>query len=378
MSAKRVLIVGGGLAGLSLAIALRERRQAVSVVERARGWVTTGAGLYLVGAGTRALNAIGLAASAQGIGNVTRTQTLCTHRGARLAELDVDAYWARCGPCLGLERAVLHRVLAERVAGLPVRFGVTVSALRESGGEVEVRLTDEASEQYDLVVGADGIRSAVRRLALGGPPPRFRGQVGWRFLARRPPGIDGWTVYLGRSGAFLLLPIDGDRVYCYADRLVPGPIADPPTGRIERLRELFRRFAAPVREVLDQLDAPEQIHFAAIEEAAHTSWGQGSVLLIGDAAHAMSPNMACGAALAFEDALVLAELVAHAGAASSTSAGVLPEFRRRRAERVDWVRQQTNRRDRLRRLPPTLRDPVLRLLAERTYRANYRPLLIPP
>ena len=97
-------------------------------------------------------------------------------------------------------------------------------------------------------------------------------------------------------------------------------------------------------------------------------------MLIGDAAHAMSPNMACGAAMAFEDALVLADLIAQNGAVS----GIVPEFIRRRSARVGWVRRQTNGRDRLRSLPPVLRDAFLRLLADRTYRANYQPLLAPP
>ena len=101
---------------------------------------------------------------------------------------------------------------------------------------------------------------------------------------------------------------------------------------------------------------------------------RGRVVLIGDAAHAMSPNMACGAAMAFEDGLVLAELIAQDGAVSE----IAPEFIRRRSARVGWVRRQTNGRDRLRSLPPLIRDAFLRLLADRTYRTNYGPLLEPP
>ena len=97
-------------------------------------------------------------------------------------------------------------------------------------------------------------------------------------------------------------------------------------------------------------------------------------MLIGDAAHAMSPNMACGVAMALEDALVLAEIVSRGGAALE----VVPEFVRRRTARVGRVRQQTDRRDRLRSLPPMIRDVFLRLLSRRLYRANYQPLLALP
>ena len=145
------------------------------------------------------------------------------------------------------------------------------------------------------------------------------------------------------------------------------------TGAL-RARGRGRDFAEPVREVLGALQAPEQVHFGAIEDVVPDMWGEGRVLLIGDAAHAMSPNMACGVAMAVEDAIVLAELLAQGIPAPE----VLARFRQRRTTRVHWVRAQTNRRDRVRGLLALVRDAFLRFSAEQTYRANYRPLLDPP
>lgn len=370
-----VLIVGGGVAGLSLAIALHRRDIPAAIVERGEPGPAAGAGLYLVGAATRALAALGVGEAAVRAGAVSRTQSFYTHRGRRLAEVDAESFWAPCGPCIGIARAALHRLLAERAgAALPIRYGTSVVALAEGAESVSVELTDGSRARYALVAGADGIRSFLRRLVLGGPEPHFRGQVGWRFLARRPPGIEGWSVFLGPGRAFLLLPVSADEVYCYADRIVPEPLADPPPGRLERLRTTFHDFAEPVREAIAALESPEQVHFAAIEEVVLDQWSRGRVLLIGDAAHATSPNMACGVAMAVEDALVLAELVAEDGPA----AAVLPRFHERRAARVRWVRAQTDRRDHLRRLPVVVRSAFLRLRAEQTYHANYRPLLDPP
>jgi 2-polyprenyl-6-methoxyphenol hydroxylase-like FAD-dependent oxidoreductase len=362
------------LAGLSLAIALRQRGFVPALVERGDRTATTGAGLYLVGAATRALAALGLGHAAEHAGVVSRAQTFYTHRGRLLAEIDAGAFWAPCGPCIGIGRAVLHRLLAEAAADVSIRYGTSVVSLEQQADAVAVKCTDGVSAQYALVAGADGIRSLVRRLVLDTSEPRYRGQLGWRFLAPRPPGIDGWTAYLGAERAFLLLPVSAGQVYCYADRTEPRPVVDPPEGRLERLRATFRDFAEPVGEVLAGLETPEQVHVAAIEDISLDEWSRGRVVLIGDAAHAMSPNMACGAAMAFEDALVLSELVGETG----PTPAVLPHFEVRRAARVRWVHAQTDRRDRLRRLPTPVRNVVLRLTATHTYRADYRILLAEP
>ena len=373
--APRILIVGGGIAGLSLAIALRRRGLRPEIIERADAWPTSGAGLYLVGAATRALDLLGLATAVLDEGVIIRRQTFRDSEGSALAEVDVHEYWKACGPCLGVSRAALHKVLVQQVEGLPVRFGTTVLAIEQQGSRVSVRFTDGSSEPYDLVVGADGIRSSVRQLALGESTPRFRGQIGWRFIARATAStpVDAWTVYLGSAGAFLFVPIRDDAVYCYADRMAASPNAEPPAGDVERLRERFRHFAPPVQEVLGQL-ASAEVHRSPIEEVADEAWGRGHVVLIGDAAHAMSPNMACGAAMALEDALVLADIIAQPGSPTD----ILPELVRRRSARVGWVRRQTHQRDRLRRLPSIVRRFALRRLTDKTYRANYRPLLSPP
>ena len=164
-------------------------------------------------------------------------------------------------------------------------------------------------------------------------------------------------------------------MYCYAD-VTTDPTADgPPAGDpLAGLRERFAGFAAPVPQLLDQLPDPAQVHVAPIEQVAAERWGRGAVVLVGDAAHAMSPNMAQGAALAFEDALVLAACLGQAGSVAEALAG----FVARRQPRASWVRAQTHRRDKTRDLPPLLRDQVLRVFGRRIFRSNYQPLLANP
>jgi FAD-dependent urate hydroxylase len=179
---------------------------------------------------------------------------------------------------------------------------------------------------------------------------------------------------LGRGTAFLTLPVDGDRVYCYCDVVSPRDHDTPALGPPQRLSELFSEFADPAATLLDALDAAADIHVSTIEEVALDRWAQERVVLIGDAAHATSPNMAQGAAMALEDALVLTDCVSRIAAIPDA----LAAFQARRRPRTDWVRAQTHRRDHTRYLPPAIRDNVLRFLGRRIFHANYRPLLDQP
>jgi FAD-dependent urate hydroxylase len=366
----RILVVGAGIAGLGAARALRQRGFVADVVERETAWTDVGAGIYLPGNTVRALRFLGLESAVTERAELIPHQRFCDHRGNVLVDVDLTALWGEVGPCLALYRADLHAVLASYDEAVPIRMGVSLRGLSQQDGAVAVEFDDGSLTQYDLVIGADGIHSQVRRLIFDDAGIRPVGQVAWRFVTECPPELATWTVQLGRGVAFLAIPIGLGQVYCYCDAPADSmsPEADAVTAR---LAWLVGGFSSPVPAILDSLGPEVAVHVASIEEVIIDTWSSGSALLIGDAAHATSPSMAEGAGMALEDGSVLAECLASGDGVAEAVA----RFEARRRPRTRWVLAQTHRRDHTRNLPPALRDFVLRRWGRNIVHANYRPLL---
>jgi len=369
----RILIVGAGVAGLALGQALQRRGCLPDIIERNTGWSDAGTGMYLPGNALRALRALGLDAEVEKRGARIETQRFCDHHGRLLREVNLGSVWSETGPCVAVHRADLHVALRESEDTLPIRMGVTLVSLDQTAECVLADLSDGARQSYDLVVGADGIGSAVRLLAFDDVGPRALNQWGWRFVIPCPPQIATWSVLMNRMSACLSMPIGGGRAYCYVD-LMGG---EPPTSlaiSTDRLQEVLADFEGPAIAIRQALEGSIAIHAAPIDEVVLDSWSLGRALLVGDAAHAMSPNMAQGAAMAIEDALVLTECLSEQASIGAT----LSAYEARRRPRVGWVQAMTHRRDRIRQLHPTLRNGLLRMFGHRVYRSHYRPLLAEP
>ena len=366
----RILIVGAGIAGLGAARALRQHGFAPDVVERESAWAHTGAGIYLPGNTARALRALGLESAVIERASPIPRQRLCDNHGNLLADIDVATLWRDVGPCLALHHPDLREVLAFHGDPVPVRMGVSPRSFSQQNGTVTVEFDDGSSGRYDLVLGADGVHSQVRQRVIGADVVRPVGQLAWRFITECPSEVTTWTVLLGRHVSFLAVPIGQGKVYCYCDasaKSTPRQEGDV----TEQLGRVLAEFTRPVPVILDMLGPNDAVYVAPIEEVSLGAWSRGSVLLIGDAAHATSPNMAQGAAMALEDGLVLAECLAAATAITEA----LAKFQARRRPRTQWVLSQTHRRDRTRSLPPALRNVVLRRWGRNIFHANYRPLL---
>lgn len=364
---QRVLVVGGGIAGLATARSLLRRGVEVDVVERSATRTHAGAGVYLPANAVRGLGALGLRDDVLDRACRITRQRFLGPRGQVLLEVDLPSVWGSTGPSAAVSHRELHEVLG---TGIHVRPGTTVTALAEEGPRIHAVLDDGSSGDYDLVVGADGVHSWVRTVGLGGAEPRFLGQASWRFLIDGVDDITAWTVLLGRATAFLMVPLGGGRVYCYCDRDDPAA-SDGPASDLDAIAGGYEQFAEPVPTILhDFLATGARPHFSRIQEVVQETWVDGRVVLVGDAAHAMSPNMAEGVGMALEDAVVLAEVVA--------DNRPLREYEARRRPRVQFVQTQTHRRDRTRSLPGWVRSASLRLAGQRIFRSNYSALLAEP
>ncbi|MFI7550326.1 FAD-dependent monooxygenase [Micromonospora sediminimaris] len=361
----RILVVGAGIAGLAVARALRLAGFRPDLTDKAPPHDLTDAGLYLPGNAARALRRLDLDDPVRPYGKVIHRQRFLDSTGASLCEVDLDALWAEVGECRALARSDLHRVLLSGAGGA-VRHGAEVRTIDLLPSAVGVTFVDGTQVEYDLVIGADGPRSSIRALAALGGPPRPAGQVVYRGVVRDGPPVDEWTALLGQRCGFLVVPIGAGRLHCYADEAGTDLPADP----LGRLRELFGEYGGPVPEVLDALDG---VHATTTDEVELGRWFRGRVVLVGDAAHATAPTLSQGAAMALEDAVVLAESLHAAGSVEAA----LTAYESRRRPRTRWVQDRTRDRNRTRDVPPALRDPLLRGRGDRIFGEHYRLLLGP-
>jgi len=310
-----VLIVGGGPAGMTAAIALARRGVGSEIVEREIDWQPAGIGIGLQSPPMRALRELDLLAPLQERSWHHAVIDMLRPDGTKVAEMpQMNVLGPDDPPFVTMSRMVLHEVLEERLRSLEVsvRLGVTVSALSEGDDAVDVTFTDGSSASYDLAIGADGVHSAMRRMLLpDAPQPTYAGQVIWRLDVRKPAELERYTMMLGRETRLGLVPIAPGRAYVWMLDSSTGPDRPPPEQLLEMLRERLSGYGFVVPEIGAQITEPSQIDFRALYWLlVSPPWGAGRAVLIGDAAHTTTPHMAWGVGLAIEDALVLADLVA--------------------------------------------------------------------
>lgn len=309
-TALKALIVGGGSAGMSTALTLRKLGVSVELIDKDPAWGVAGAGITITGPSLRALRDIGV------LDDVTRDayvgEGICVRdvQGNFLHELDTPMP-AGCGVAGsgGITRPTLHKILSARIleAGTQVRLGITVDGFDELADGVRVQFSDGSSGVYDLVVGSDGLFSRVRNLIMpDAPKPEYTGQSAWRVTIPRPASVERRTYFLGGPLKVGFTPVSATEMYMFV--LESCPKVFRTEGLHTTLAELLKDYGGDVATVRDSLDEHSQINFRPLEGfILPEPWYRGRVILIGDAAHPTTPQLASGAGMAIEDAIVLAE-----------------------------------------------------------------------
>ena len=371
----KVLVVGGGIAGLTTATALHLRGFTTELVERQLTWSVPGAGFVVHANGMRMLRALGLDEGVVNAGTVVRRWQFYDAQGSLLSDTDLTAVWGEVGPCIGIVRPLLHSALLRGVANLPCRLGMAVTSLRQDDLGVTVAFSDGTSEAYDLVVGADGIRSTVRAMVLGATPPTYLGAMNWRSVVpTQPTGLESaLQMHVSDRRIFGLVTMGAGHTYSFAISIEPQ-FHDPMEGRLERLRARFEDFGPRVQEYLAALQDDEQIMCSAMEWVPLGRVYSGRVVLVGDAAHASSPMMGQGGCMAMEDACVLADELN----SCATVEAALGSFAKRRKPRVEWVQQESMAVTQMQALPAGGRTITLLESGNRLTQARFAALVAPP
>ncbi|MEU8133506.1 FAD-dependent monooxygenase [Streptodolium elevatio] len=306
MTGRTATVVGGGIGGLAAALALTRRGWRVEVWERAAEFTEIGAGLSLWPNALHALAALGLDGQVRDLAAVEAGGGVRDRAGRWLSRTDNSELERRFGmPLVVLHRADLVRALAEALPPGTLRASSEVTGIRDDGDGVVVE--GGGIRRVDLVVGADGLHSTVRRLQWPeAAAPRYAGYTAWRMITEpMPTPVGDGAATWGRGERFGFTALPGGRFYCFGTATVPAGGKAPGSERAEVLRR-FGGWPKPIPDLLAAVPESAVLRHDIYDLPPLPDYVRGRVALLGDAAHAMTPNLGQGACQALEDAVVLA------------------------------------------------------------------------
>lgn len=297
----RAAIIGGGIGGLAAALALREVGVETIIIERVVSMREVGAGLSIWSNAVNALRGLGLEADVLASASVIERTLVQTPEGRLITRNEFGAISRVAGaPCICVHRAVLQKVLLDSLPPDSIRTGVRCCGFDDS----TVILESGERIKVDVLVGADGISSVIRGELHGTEAPRYAGYTCWRGMCRYMGVLPDRSALLviGAGSQFGIWPCGAGRFYWF---LTKNEAPRTTQAKAQALA-VCRNWAAPIPEIIDGTPADAIFQNDIVDRPPLRWWGRGSVTLLGDAAHASTPNLGQGACQALEDAVVLA------------------------------------------------------------------------
>ncbi len=308
MNAKpTILIVGAGIGGLTVAIALRQVGFAVQAFERARELKEIGAGIALSANAVRVLQRLGALQQVLGLGTVIKEVVSYRWSGEILGRVST----ARTDvPSVCLHRADLQQALYSALPPECIHLGEEFVSFKTAEGGVTAHFASGRSESAHALIGADGLRSRVRAQLIGDGEPIYRGYLCWRGVCDYP-AAERLTETFGQGLRMGIVPMGrrGSAWWCTANERL---LADhDPAAWKSKLQGWFGKWHPPIPELLDRTDPAAIIQTAICDRGPARTWSQGTCKLLGDAAHPTTPNLGQGGCMAIEDAAGLARCASH-------------------------------------------------------------------
>ena len=338
----RILIVGAGIAGLTLSALLRQKGIKPLLVDRAPDFAQSGYMLGLFPMGNRVLHGLGAFDAFVRRSEPMDTYAMCNGHGETMQTFDIASALGKFGVTRQLSRAALLEILREAAPDVLLRMDTRVSELREQGEEVEAFAGQESLGRFDLVVGADGIHSAVRRHVSGDVEMRPSGWSAWVWWAPAEAAPHKLVTEYWGAGRFVGVYPVGEKIGVIA----AGPIDEIGHDRIggsgAKLAELFSAYKGIARAPFAAMPANDKdMFFWNLEDCRAPHWSKGRVALMGDSACAFLPTAGVGASMAMESAAVLADELGRTDARGMALA--LQHYETRRRKRAEGAQTASRR-----------------------------------
>lgn len=336
MKGSLILIVGAGIGGLTAAIALGKRGFEIDLIEKDPEWSVYGVGIIQQANVIRAAAELGIIDDYLRAGFGFDHIEIYKPDGELAAKVTspklVDAYPAQ----LGIGRPALQEVLANRakLQGANVRLGVVVETVSDHTDGVDVAFSDGTHRRYDLVIGADGIYSQMRKdFFPNSSAPRFAGQAVWRYNFPKPEDLNALCVFEGPVGMGLV-PISHDLMYMFVTTPEPDNPRYGRDGIATAMREKLVNAPRRIRNLAEQITDDHAVVYKPLEwHFVDGDWHSGRIVLVGDAVHSTTPHLGQGAGMAIEDGVVLGDELASRQTIEEAFAG----YRKRRYERCKYI-----------------------------------------